>query len=102
MTTNGASSYVILAGFSLLAFLIAMGLGIAMKQRAIIKSRPSRYLPHFILLLTIALAPTIASGHVQLLRVAAVLGGVVVIWVLAVWLSSKIEKQVPRKLPNTR
>ena len=102
MTTNGASSYVFLAGLILLAFLIAMGLGIAMRQRAIIKSRPSRYLPHFSLLVTIALTPTIASGHVQLSRTAVVLGGAVVIWVLAVWLSSKTERQISRKLPNTR
>jgi len=89
MSSTDSIGYVFLSILVLFAAVAAMGAAVLLRLRGIIPVSPVRYLPHFVLLLTIGLAPIAAHGPPTFSRAAKVLGGVVVIWLVAVWLSSQ-------------
>lgn len=89
MSSTDSIGYVFLSILVVFAAVVAMGAASLLRRRGIIPVSPVRYLPHFVLLLTIGLTPVTAHGPPTLSGAAKVLGGVVVIWLVAVWLSSQ-------------
>jgi len=102
MSSTDSIGYVFLSVLVVFAAVVAMGAALLLRRRGIIPVSPVRYLSHFVLLLTIGLTPITAHGLPTFSRAAKVLGGVVVIWLVAVWLSSHSQVWFSRKLPNTR
>jgi hypothetical protein len=102
MTINGQISYPLLAFLVLIAATLAIALGSVLKRLGVMTATPLKYLPHLVLLLTIAVTPMMAAGLPTLLKSLTVLGGVVAIWLVAVWVSSRGSDWISRKSPNTR
>jgi hypothetical protein len=102
MTSTDSIGYVLLTVLVLFAAVVAMGAALLLQRRGLIRENPFRYLPHFVLLLTIALTPMTAHGSPTLPRAARVLGVILVIWLIGVSLSSQMQKRFSRKSPNTR
>lgn len=89
MSSTDSIGFVFLSILVVFAAVLAMGAALLLKRRGIIPVSPLRYLPHLVLLLTIGLTPITTHGAPTFSRAARVLGGVVVIWLVAVWLSSR-------------
>ncbi len=83
MTTRPLSLAVIVMIAAGVAFVAAHML----RRIGLVRSNPARYLPHFAFLLVIVLTPMISPGSPALLRLLAMLGGMVVIWLAAVLVS---------------
>ena len=94
--------YFALALLILLTVIAAMGAGSILRRRGIASVSPLRYLPHLVLLLSIALAPVVVNGLPTLGRAMKLLGAVVLIWLVAFWFSSRASAGFSRKSSNTR
>ena len=81
---------------------VAFGAAHALRRLGIVSSSPSRYLPHFVLLLIIALTPMMSSWPPTMMRAIAVLSGMVILWLAAVLASEYANRRSSGRLPNTR
>ena len=102
MTSNGQISYSVFAFLIFMAATLAISLASLLKRLGVMAANPLKYLPHLVLLFTIAVSPMMSDGMPTLVKSLTVLSGVVGIWLVAVWLSSKGQRWISRKSPNTR
>jgi hypothetical protein len=102
MTMNDQISYPVLAFLVLVTATLAIAIASVLRRLGVMAPIPLKYLPHLVLLLTIAVTPMVAAGLPTLQKSLIVLGGVIAIWLVAVGLSSRAETWISRKSPNTR
>jgi hypothetical protein len=102
MAINQQISYPMLALLILAAITLAFALASVLRRFVVMEATPFNYLPHLVLLLTIAVTTMTARGMPTLAKSTTVLGGVVVIWLVAVWLSSQGQRWISRKSPQSR
>jgi len=77
--------------------LVALALGFLLKRGKIINENPIKYLPHLTFLLIVTWGTLSAKGVQSVAGVTRPLGFVVIIWVTAVWLSSRGATWFSRK-----
>ncbi len=99
MVTTGIFAF---SGIVLIAATVAFAAGHALRRIGVVSSSPVRYLPHFVLLLTIALTPMISSWPPTLTRTIAVLSVMVILWLAAVWASEYANRRSSGRVPKTR
>jgi hypothetical protein len=102
MAINQQISYPVLALLILVAITLAFALASVLRRLVVMEAPPLSYLPHLVLLLPIAVTTLTARGMPTLAKSITVLGGVVAIWLVAVWLSSQSQRWISRKSPQSR
>jgi hypothetical protein len=68
----------------MIAATVAFATAQVLRRLGVVTSNPVRYLPHFVLLLIVVIAPMISSWPPARTRVIAVLSGMVLVWLAAV------------------